>query len=319
MASSQTPAMFSRFSTLTQPRELRLHYWNEVIGRVYQGMTVAADRDIAASWSQCWLGKVRLADVCSQRALVDRRDVGSTVSGPRSERFHCLIPKRGHFLISQRQRSASVALGDLTVLFGGEPYQIAVSEGNESFVIDCPAGSLPTAPYHAVAQCIDGSVPAVRMLCSFLRSLLHQDWPDAPEQPDLEVLGDVLLKLVARCLHLRSPHPTECVGATRERVTSFVMKHLANSDLRTAMIAESLSLCPRSVQNVFATMATTPTAFILSKRLALAADILKSGDDFGSITDLAFELGFNDSAYFARRFKKRFGMSPSRYRRLKHN
>jgi AraC-like DNA-binding protein len=85
------------------------------------------------------------------------------------------------------------------------------------------------------------------------------------------------------------------------------------------MIAQALSLSPRSVQNVFATMATTPTAFILSKRLSAAAEILERGDDFGSVTDLAFDLGFNDSGYFARRFKMRFAVSPCQYRQLKRN
>ena len=33
-----------------------------------------------------------------------------------------------------------------------------------------------------------------------------------------------------------------------------------------------------------------------------------------SITALAFDLGFNDSAYFSRCFRQRFGTTPSGYR-----
>jgi AraC-like DNA-binding protein len=61
-------------------------------------------------------------------------------------------------------------------------------------------------------------------------------------------------------------------------------------------------------------MGTTPTEFILTRRLNRAAEILASGTDFGSITDLALDLGFNDSAYFARRFKGRFGITPTMFR-----
>jgi AraC-like DNA-binding protein len=33
-----------------------------------------------------------------------------------------------------------------------------------------------------------------------------------------------------------------------------------------------------------------------------------------SVTEIAFELGFNDSAYFARCFRQQFAMSASKYR-----
>jgi AraC-like DNA-binding protein len=286
---------------------------------VYRGMRITANREIAASWSHCSLGAVRLADVQSQKALVQRWGTDPrSGSGSGSERFHFLVPKRGHFFISQRGYSATVRAGDLTMFSANEPYQIVVTDWNESLVIDCPLKALAIPPHQAVAQCLDGARPAVQMLCSFLRSLLRQGWPQTPDEEDLEALGEALLKLVGRCLGLRPQEASECTGL-RERVLAFVTKNIADSALRTAMIAQALSLSPRSVQNVFATMATTPTAFILSKRLSAAAEILERGDDFGSVTDLAFDLGFNDSGYFARRFKMRFAVSPCQYRQLKRN
>ncbi len=310
--------MFTRYSTLTQPSERRLDYWNQVMGGVYRGMRITASQEIAASWSQCSLGEVRLADVTSQKAVVQRWGTAGKTE-PGSDAYHFVVPKRGHFLISQRGNSATVAAGDLTILSADEPYEIAVSEGNESLVIDCPAAGLAIEPNHPVAQCIDGAKPAAQMLYGFLRSLLRQGWPETPDPEDLEALGEALLKLVGRCLGLPPQALSECSAGVRERVLSFVTKNISDSGLRTAMIAQALSLSPRSVQTVFAAMATTPTAFILSRRLVAAAEILQRGDDFGSITDLAFDLGFNDSGYFARRFKMHFGLSPCQYRLLKHN
>jgi len=285
---------------------------------VYPGMKISASREIAASWSQWSLGSVHLAEVQSQKALIQRCGAEAK-GGQRTEALHFLVPKRGSFVISQNEHSASVGPGDLTILSAKEPYQIAVSEGNESLIIDCPTGELAIEPAHPMAQCLDGATPAVRMLCGFLRSLLYQGWSEAPEQEDLDALGQALIKLVGRCLGLRPQGPSEECAGVRERVLSFVTKNISDSGLRTAMIAQALSLSPRSVQTVFAAMATTPTAFILSKRLAAAAEILDRGGDFGSITDLAFDLGFNDSGYFARRFKMHFGVSPCEYRHLKRN
>ncbi len=310
--------MFTRFSTLGQPREQRLDYWNQMMGGVYHGMRITASREIAASWSQCSLGGVRLADVRSQKALVDRW--GTTPRpGSSSEGFHFLVAKQGHFVVSQRGRAATVTAGDLAILSAGEPYQIAVSEGNESLVMDCLGKGPAVALDCKLPQRVHGAVPAVGMLWDFLRSLERRVWPETADPQDLEVLGEVLLKLLSRCLGLQLEDPSDSTTGTRERVLSFVTKHLTDNGLRTAMIAQALSVSPRSVQNAFTTMATTPTAFILSRRLAAAAEILESGGDFGSITDLAFDLGFNDSGYFARRFRMRFGLSPNQYRRLKRN
>jgi AraC-like DNA-binding protein len=93
-----------------------------------------------------------------------------------------------------------------------------------------------------------------------------------------------------------------------------VREHLFDPDLRTGAIADALGVSRRTVQDVFAGMATTPTAFITEQRLEAAARKLAGGDDCGRITDLALDLGFNDPAYFARVFRTRYQVSPNAYR-----
>ena len=51
------------------------------------------------------------------------------------------------------------------------------------------------------------------------------------------------------------------------------------------------------------------TVYIRNKRLDFAKDLLDSGEY--SVTDAAFISGFNDTSYFSREFKKRFGIVPS--------
>ena len=83
------------------------------------------------------------------------------------------------------------------------------------------------------------------------------------------------------------------------------------------MLADELGISPRSVQSLFAQRATTPSAYILRRRLDRAAELL-SGDPARSITDIAFDLGFNDSAYFTRCFRQQFGAPPSAWRTRAH-
>ncbi len=56
----------------------------------------------------------------------------------------------------------------------------------------------------------------------------------------------------------------------------------------------------------------SPMDYLIQLRLHRAMELLT--ETSLSITEIAFEVGFNDSNYFTRQFKKVSGMSPSRYR-----
>jgi AraC-like DNA-binding protein len=69
----------------------------------------------------------------------------------------------------------------------------------------------------------------------------------------------------------------------------------------------------RYVQILFAEMATTPSAFIRSRRLELAAQRLAETGSV-TITDVAYAVGFNDLSSFCRAFRQRFEVSARDYR-----
>ncbi len=61
-------------------------------------------------------------------------------------------------------------------------------------------------------------------------------------------------------------------------------------------------------------MRTTPHRYLILCRLRRAAEMLARPD--GTVTDIAFESGFEDLSNFERTFKRAAGVSPGRYRRL---
>lgn len=315
--------MFEHFSTRDRPLGQRLDYWNELISGIFGGMVVSGDRHIDATWSQCLFGDIKLAIAHSQKATVDRWALGAQPSTP-SNRILVHLQHLGSSVNSQGGLSAFLRDGDLAICSADEPYQLALSERNTMLVLDCPAGPLAMrAPDlgNSFGRRIDGRTPAARLLRDFMLSTLRQPWPETPSSEDCEAIRDVLLALVTRTLTstpargaLETPETTE---STRQRVIAFVNQRLFDCDLRTGFIAQTLGLSPRTVQGVFASMATTPTAFILNRRLEKAAEVLASGNDFGTITELAFALGFNDSAYFTRLFRNHCGLTPTTFRRAR--
>ena len=53
-------------------------------------------------------------------------------------------------------------------------------------------------------------------------------------------------------------------------------------------------------------------SYLIRLRINRAADLLRHSNN--NVTEVALEVGFNDSNYFTRQFKRVVGMSPSRFR-----
>ena len=72
----------------------------------------------------------------------------------------------------------------------------------------------------------------------------------------------------------------------------------------------SLSLLGRKVQSL---VGETPTQFIRTYRLKIARELLLKNrtSHAMNISEIAFEVGFNDSKYFTRCFTRHFGLPPS--------
>ena len=79
-------------------------------------------------------------------------------------------------------------------------------------------------------------------------------------------------------------------------------------------IADAASVTPSSLSRLFRRqLGVTVTDYLTGLRLGGAADLLAHTRQ--SIAEIAFSCGFTNLANFNRRFRTRYGMTPSRYRR----
>lgn len=60
-------------------------------------------------------------------------------------------------------------------------------------------------------------------------------------------------------------------------------------------------------------LGTTPSAYLLQRRLDKARELLENREY--SISQTAYMTGFNDPHYFSKAFKRHFGETPSEFRR----
>ncbi len=84
------------------------------------------------------------------------------------------------------------------------------------------------------------------------------------------------------------------------------------SNIKAEQLAEKGNMSLRQLQRVFKEeLNTTPGSFITLIKLEKAAELLL--DPSKNITQVAYDVGFNDSSYFTQVFKKYFNISPKEY------
>jgi AraC-like DNA-binding protein len=93
---------------------------------------------------------------------------------------------------------------------------------------------------------------------------------------------------------------------------SVIEKNLSDPDFNVEDLSKRLYMSRATVyRKVLAIIGETPTDFIRSCRLKRAAQLLNS--NYGSVTEVAFEVGFTSRAYFTKCFKEKFHRVPSEY------
>ena len=98
-----------------------------------------------------------------------------------------------------------------------------------------------------------------------------------------------------------------------DKATDAVKKHLSDYDFDVPQLANELSVSRTTLhRRMKEATGQTTTAFIRSIRLQTACQILLSSPGI-RVSDLAYQVGFNDPKYFSRCFKDAYGVLPGDY------
>lgn len=95
--------------------------------------------------------------------------------------------------------------------------------------------------------------------------------------------------------------------------TEFMRRNLQDSNLTIKQTAAHCQTSIRTLQKVFQVADLSFSHYLNDLRLTSAAICLYQTNS--PITAIAFQWGFNNSAYFAKRFKEKYHLSPMKYRK----
>lgn len=97
-----------------------------------------------------------------------------------------------------------------------------------------------------------------------------------------------------------------------EKVIAYIGEHYGE-ELNLDAIAKQFAISRYYLCHAFKRQTgTSVVKFITSRRIYMAKKMLK--DSFATITDIGYECGFSDSAYFTKTFRRAEGISPGVYR-----
>lgn len=97
------------------------------------------------------------------------------------------------------------------------------------------------------------------------------------------------------------------------KVLMEIEAHLDDTEFNGRALARTIFLSESQLaRKLKALVGTSPARYIRRVRLQRAMELLQASDD--SITNIAFEVGFNDPAYFSRAFSAEFGQPPMSFK-----
>lgn len=242
------------------------------------------------------------------------------------------IQREGISQVSQAGRTAWLHPGDFTLISSARPCGLDFQASFEHTVLRVPAAELrgllgrTELPF---AQVMSGSGLPGRLLTQLADGVIAATPARSGdvETPDPQVSGHVRHALLHTLAALVVPHlppasePERRRGRNRlsayhlARIHAVIEAHLGDPALDVEHIASFTRLSPSHIHRLFETEPATVAATIRRRRLQCCREQLADpAHAHRSISEIAFQCGFNQAAHFSRVFRQAFGMTPTEWR-----
>ena len=305
--------LLENMSTADVSATERLPYWNDVASRLITPLRVEAlgDGPFAANIARRRLRACEIVSPVSSPARVYRE--GECEAGV----LNIQLQHRGRTVNHTGGRTATLEEGDFLLYDPARPLWLSFEVPTQSIVLRLPLATVEERMPHLRAQVgvpVKGDCGAGALFSNFLR----QAWAELEREEEgewAESLGDAIWPLLDMAYAGTRPRSV-CNRREERRRALFeaVEVDLTDPELDVHRLARRMGVSARYVQMLFAEMGTTPRAFVQERRLELAARRLEREGRDVTVTDIAYDAGFNDLSSFCRAFRRRFDTSPRNYR-----
>lgn len=294
----------------------RADIWSGVAPRIFPGLHVDeldADPSLGAILHRR-LGAGALFAIFSAPAEVSYVPAGP----PEAQQFiTMMLQAQGHSLASQRGQRSELAPGDICFIDERHPFRLAGLDVSQILLLRMPLAQVINR-FPEMEQLTGtrfaGRDPGASLLAHTLLHLLRVagDLKEAQQQAAMSAVIHLLGTTSALTEQLDNVHWRV------SRALDFIEVNVATAGLTAEDVARAQHISRRRLDQLMRDAAgLSITGQIWKRRLQRAADDLQSPRWSGaSISQIAFANGFEDPAHFARAFKRRFKMTPGRWRTM---
>ncbi len=115
--------------------------------------------------------------------------------------------------------------------------------------------------------------------------------------------------------HILSIDPPDLTSMDQQfykRLTKIVLDNISNPEFKVENLVAEMNMSHSQLhRKMVALTSQTANQFIRSVRLTRAAELISNKT--ATVTEIAFDTGFNNLSYFAKCFREQFGVLPSEY------
>lgn len=313
---------FQTCSTNAVAAHRRIDFWNQNASTFFTDLRVQPkDRsNFSAS-----LQAVEIAGICFAEATSTPTRVEHVQDAGRAPAPCYLVHLQRDGTCVNRQLCTEVLLqtGDFVLCDGARACELELAGDNRMLVIRIPQSVLkrylPT-PEVFINRHMPGGSGASGLVSKFANSFWDQCQAGV-EPATAERLAHTTCDLLATALMDiagNAVDETTVLSMWKLRIRRYVDQHLWDPELSPLRVSEKFRISRRYVHKIFAGDEETISRYILRRRLeqchSSIGDALQRSK---TISQIAFEWGFNNTTHFGRVFRERFGVAPSKLHRGK--
>jgi AraC-like DNA-binding protein len=275
-------------------------------------------------WSRSRFSQLGAIGLVQAQGTIQRytRNARQVAADQREDFLIGIARSRCRFSVTQRGREVVLAQGGMIIYTNSEASECLADGENAWNGVSVPRMQLLERLANAedmIGRQLDASRPAIRHLGNYVDFLLASD-EIVEDRQLLDKLGTIVLDLVVLALGANGDAAEIARGrglraARVQEILSEIGKRFCDPGFSAHIVALKLGLSPRYVQELVQETGASFTERVLELRLQRALAMLSAPrHDRMKVSEIALACGFNEVSYFNRRFRARFGTSPSQVR-----
>lgn len=264
------------------------------------------------------LGPLSIARISTTGAIVSRKH--EEVLNPDFKRYSFIVILEGEMILSHHLGIAELKPGQFLFLDNNLPRTMYVQKSISIMLISLPGIVLKR--HFKNPERFEGLVlnsKQVNQNEDPLFSIILDSWDKLKAGCMREfapMLSDKLLRRLADFYATQISHKQSRKEERINAAKALVEEQLHHANLTVESLAQEMGVSSRYLRALFS-HSEKISHYILRRRLEECANCLEKHSDANvSITEVAFNCGFNNIAHFCRTFKKYYKITPREYRRV---